>query len=260
VLGADQGKRWQPIRVDVDPQEFLFLGGKIRSIVKKKHIQKEAIRTFLIEFALRQGPEIQFLEKATEAKRIELAQLKRRFVLPTVTANFDYTDEFHRAGGARLAGLDEEEYAVTIAASYPLFEGGGKYYKVKKAKSEYESLQKQTKLAQEIVEQRARTAIRNIESSFPSINFSLLAAESARKNLDIVQEKYSQGIVNVTDLLEAQNQSFVSDQSAAIALYSYLIDFVQFQRSISWFEDDQPENQKKKFIEDLTKHLAASRK
>jgi len=146
-----------------------------------------------------------------------------------------------------------------VAASYPLFEGGGKYYKVHKARSELENLEKQTKLAEEITERNARTVIRNIESSFPSIKFSLLAADSARKNLDIVQEKYAQGTVNVTDLLEAQNESFVSDQSAVIALYSYLVDLVDFQRSIAWFEDDQSESEKNKFIDNLTKHVSDSK-
>ena len=55
----------------------------------------------------------------------------------------------------------------------------------------------------------------------------------------IVQDKYAQGILNVTDLLEAQNRSFKSDQNAAAAVYAFLIDLVEFQRSISWFEDEK---------------------
>ena len=54
-----------------------------------------------------------------------------------------------------------------------------------------------------------------------------------------MQDKYAQGLVNVTDLLSAQNESFVAQQGAAAAVYAFLIDLVNFQRALAWFEDDR---------------------
>ena len=256
IVGVEQGKRWQPIRVDVNSEEFLFLDGKIQGFIKEDQKKKELIRSFFIKESLKNAPEIQFLSKAAEAQSIQLQQLRRSYSLPTVFANFSYAKELHHSGSG-VPTLDDNEYSFAIGANYSFFEGGGKSSKIKKARSELEALEKKKKLVEEGIEQRVRTVIRSIESSFPSIKFSLMAAERARSNLDIVQEHYSQGTVNVTDLLEAQTQSFLSAQGSIIALYNHLIDLIGLQRSIAWFEDDQLEGERKEFINRLSKHLGA---
>jgi outer membrane protein TolC len=48
----------------------------------------------------------------------------------------------------------------------------------------------------------------------------------------------------VTDLLEAQTNAFTAEQNAASTVYRFLIDLVDFQRAIAWFEDERsPEEQ-----------------
>jgi outer membrane protein TolC len=98
------------------------------------------------------------------------------------------------------------------------------------------------------VERRVRTAIRLIEASYPSLTFTRVAAENAKKNLDVVQEKYSQGIVNVTDLLSAQNESFVAGQSAVVTTYQFLLDLLEFQRALAWFEVLKTEEEKNELV------------
>jgi outer membrane protein TolC len=83
-----------------------------------------------------------------------------------------------------------------------------------------------------------------MESSFPSIRFAQDAAENARRNFELVQDKYAQGLVNVTDLLEAQTVSFAADQNAVAATYVFLIDLLTFQRSISWFEYEHTQEER----------------
>ena len=103
-------------------------------------------------------------------------------------------------------------------------------------------------MARQFVEQRTRTSIRNIESSFPSIKFSISAAENAQKNLDVVQDKYRQGIEFITRLLEAQSTSFIADQNAAASTYTFLIDLLNFQRAISWFEVEKSAEEKAELV------------
>ena len=96
----------------------------------------------------------------------------------------------------------------------------------------------QERLTRDLVERGTRTAFSRLEASFPSIRFSREAARSAALNFELVQDKYAQGLVNVTDLLSAQTESFSAEQTAAASVSAFLIDLVNFQRSISWFEDD----------------------
>ena len=106
-------------------------------------------------------------------------------------------------------------------------------------------------LNRQLVEQRIRTSLSQLDNSINSIDHTRDAAEASRKNLEVVQDKYSQGLVNVTDLLEAQNQSFQADQNEAVAKYKFLLDLVEFQRSISWFEAFQTEEARQKFLESI---------
>jgi outer membrane protein TolC len=99
----------------------------------------------------------------------------------------------------------------------------------------------------ERVEQRTRTAVRRLESSYHSIRFSQVAAENAGLNLDVVQDKYAQGILNITDQLEAQTQSFTADQNEAAAVYAYLLDLLELQRALSWFQHEKTDAEKNEF-------------
>ena len=96
-----------------------------------------------------------------------------------------------------------------------------------------------------------------MEASFPSIRFARTAAEKSRLNLEVVQDKYGQGLVNVTDLLEAQNDTFLSEQNAAAANYGFLLDLVAFQRAISWFAEEKTAAEKEQFLNRILDHLAA---
>ena len=87
-----------------------------------------------------------------------------------------------------------------------------------------------------------------MEGSFATIRYNLIAAESAEKNLEVVQDKYAQGLVNVTDLLVAQNETFAALQEVVVANYAFLSDLVNFQRSISWFESEQTHDEKEAFL------------
>ena len=202
----------------------------------------------MVYLAFSNAPEIKFVEKQIEAQKISLGQLKRRWVLPTISVGFDYNYELNRSGPL-IPGTNEESYAFTMAATYPLFEGGKKHYDIKKGEADLEALRQQKKLVQELVEQDTRTAISKLETSVSSIELSVDSAKSSRKNLDVVQEKYLQGIVNVTDLLDAQGQSFTADRNVAIYAYRFLIDLIDFQRSISWFEYEKSQEEKNNFIE-----------
>ena len=247
VLGLDQARLWIPDEAFDEIKEFWFLGGDVGELVNNlRRLGK--FQEQMVEFALANAPEVKFVQKQIEAQEINLGQLKRKWFLPTISAGLDYDYELDRSGPL-VPGTDKESYTVTMAATYPLFEGGNKVFDIKKAKADLEALVQQKKLVQELIEQNTRTSISNLETSAPSIELSIDSATNSRKNLDVVQEKYLQGIVNVTDLLDAQNQSFTADSNVAIYAYRFLIDLINFQRSISWFDYEKSQEEKDSFIE-----------
>ena len=126
---------------------------------------------------------------------------------------------------------------LELRANYPIFAGASRSFEVSRAGADVRQLTETQQLTRNLIERRVRSAVLRLQASFPSIALSRNQAAAANENLLLVQDQYAQGLVNVTDLLEATNESFVANQGQAAALYQFLIDLVAFQRSIAWFED-----------------------
>jgi outer membrane protein TolC len=194
----------------------------------------------MVDLAEENAPELEYLDKLIAAREIQVGQRKRRFLLPSLSASFSY--DYYLDSDPEINEDRDDTYRVELSAAYPLFNGTDRYQDLKLQQSEVERLRRERELARQRVEQRTRTALRRIEGSFPSIQLAAEAAASSRLNLEVVKDKYAQGIVNITELLDAQNQNFIAEQSEAGTVYAFLSDLVILQRAISWFEfehDDQ---------------------
>jgi outer membrane protein len=234
VLGVDQGASWKPQAIEIDPDQFYFLQGKLGFAMGSPALYDE-FRNAALSIADQNAPEIKFLNETIDAQQIQIGQRKRSFFLPQVSANLSYDRNFWQSPDEPDVG--DRAFFVDVTATLPIFEGTRRVYEVKREQSVLSELNRRRALARELVERQTRTSLRLMESSFPNIRITRTAEENARKNLEIVREKYSQGIANITDLLEAQNASFSAEQAATSAVYRYMIDLVAFQRAISFFED-----------------------
>jgi outer membrane protein TolC len=52
----------------------------------------------------------------------------------------------------------------------------------------------------------------------------------------MVSDSYAKGVVSITSLIDAQDASLSADLSAIEALYSFMIDWVEIQRSAANFD------------------------
>jgi outer membrane protein len=247
VLGIEQDIRWQPQEINLDPDVFYFLNGRINAIFKNS-ADWIRFREFLVQASIQNSPNIKLIENAIEAQEIQVGQRNRRWYLPRFFANLSY-DYWFDITPELPTGVDKGTYQFSVSASYPLFEGARRVYDAQREKAVLEGLSRELKLAKELVEKVTRTAVRDVENSFPTIKFAQIAADNSLKNLNVVQDKYSQGIVNVTDLLEAQNQNFTSDQNAAATVYNFMKNLVTLQRAISWFEADKTAEEREDFLQ-----------
>jgi len=233
ILGIDQGSQWDPVDIPVDSEVFPFLDGRLPSVISDIEAL-DVFRDIVVQLSFESAPELASVVKRREAREIELGQRKRAWFLPSLYAAFQWAYQIDR--DPEVEGLNRSLPAFELGATYPLLQGGARSFEVGRSTAELDRLLEEERLTKDLVERGTRTALSRLEASFPSIRFSRIAAESARRNLELVQEKYAQGLVNVTDLLQAQTESFGAQQSAAGSVSFFLIDLVNFQRSISWFE------------------------
>ena len=234
ILGLAQFLRWRPVEVSIDSDAFPFLDGGLSQYLTDPR-KMERFREFLVMYALENAPELAFLEKSLEARELQLNQRKRRWYLPVFDTGFQWGYDIART--PELPDFERSNWRWDVTTIYPLFEGGFRAEDEKFNFSEFSRIQKQIVDAQQVIERRVRTAIRRAENSYPSIRYLRNAAESSRLNFEIVQDRYTEGLVNVTDLLDAQNDRFTSERAARASEYTFLIDMIGLQRAISWFEE-----------------------
>jgi len=248
ILGVDQTSRWRAREIAVDTADFQFAGVNLSQLLTTQQ-ELRTFRELMVAIALGNAPELKSVDRTIEAQSIQVGQRKRRWFLPAFSMNFDYRYQAWRE--PELAGVSSSRPFFKVQAVYPLFIGAERSFAVGQTQSQLEQLTQQQRLTSQLVERRTRAAIRRLEASFPNVRLTQIQADRARRSLVVVQDRYAQGLVNVTDLVSAQTESFTAAQGAAASNYLFLIDLNAFQRSIAWFEGEQTHEAQAAFSDQL---------
>lgn len=255
-LGLDQFKVWDLKEILLEDNDYYFLQNKISGAINNPR-ELAFFQHFIVEEALRNAPELKAVEKGIEAQTILLNQLKRRFVLPTASTFVDYDRLIKNKDNIPDDFLepDRDDWTFGVSVVYPIFEGGKRVFDVRQAKAQLDQLKQTYERTQQLVEQRAQQSLFGLSGSHPNIRLSRQAAASADKNLRVVQRKYAEGIVPIIDLLDAQSDAFTQNQNAAIAVYAYLNDLIEFERSLAWFESTKSDEENNLWIERFQSYM-----
>jgi outer membrane protein len=245
VLGLNQAIVWMPEEMPENTDEYYLFQTTFKGIFEDRNKFENFVNAS-INYSLHSSPELQFLNKTIEAQDIQIGQEKRSFFLPKIYADFNYGNNFWQ--NPEIPKMDPNGFNFGVSARLALFEGTSKIHRIQREESVLKELTNTVNLTKELLEQRTRTSIRRLQSSFPNISYFKSASESAKLNLGVVREKYANGIVNITELLDAQNSSFVADQNSISAIYNFLRDLIEYQRAISFFEETKTREEKDEFL------------
>ena len=232
----------------------------------------KVLRSFMVSEALRSAPELRAIDALLEAQRRELSSAERSFWSPTLALQAGVSDVLARGGagsepgfglppGSGLDGLfpaiDDVSWSVGLDVSLPILSGGSRFALRGRAAEDVARLRIEREAAAERVEQRLRSAMHAMGASLASIDLSHEAAEAARRNFDVVADAYTQGAVNIIELLDAQNAALVADQVAANSVYDFLIDLMQVQRAAGRFDFFRTAEEREDFFQRLDAFMAA---
>ena len=67
--------------------------------------------------------------------------------------------------------------------------------------------------------------------------------------MEIVQDLYYRGAIDILTLLDAQNNALISEQLASDAIYTFLIDLLKVERAAGSFYLYQGNEESEKFFE-----------
>ena len=205
----------------------------------------KTFRTFMVQKALEHAPELKALDAVIAVQERLLASSKRAFWLPEFALQADVTQELADGGvgarGSTTSGSlpfeipDKRSWSFGLRASIPLFAGSERFATRSRAVEELHHARLERDAAAERIAQRSRSALHAAGASRAAIRLSREAADAARNNLDLVTDQYSRGVLDILDLLDAQNAALSSQLAAANAVYDFLVDWMQVERATSTF-------------------------
>jgi outer membrane protein TolC/ABC-type uncharacterized transport system substrate-binding protein len=204
------------------------------------------LRSFMVEEALAYSPEIQGIDAAIAAQERAGRSASRAFWQPTVALQAKVSNMFVREGAGSdpvsislppsmselFTRPDDIDWSIGLSASFPLFNGGEKYAKRSQVVEKLAQLRFEREAVTDRIEQRVRSALQLAGASYAGIEQARLAADAADQSLDLMIDAYSQGAATIIDLIDAQNAALVAGEVAANAVYDFLIDLMEVERSI----------------------------
>ncbi len=220
----------------------------------------EVLREFLVEKGLAGSPELRQFDAAILAAERQHTAANRSFWAPDIGLSGSIDQIFSRGGeGAEFTEPDDTFWNVGIFLSLPLLQGGSRFAETKRTTEETYRLLRGREATAQRIEQNIRNATFQVAASRLAIDLSRKSAEAARKNLDIVADNYTMGLVILVDLLDAQTNALNAELAAIDAVNDYLLDLMRVERAVGRFMFFVSAEDREAWITELEAFAAARR-
>ena len=220
------------------------------------------LRDFLTQEAFRHSPELRQLDAAVRAQQRELTAAKRSFYVPRVgaTAEGTYLGRYGEGSAPPPPPFDTfftnpYNWSLSITGSLPIFQGGAQHARLGRARQELRRVMTEREAVKQRIEERIRAVLHRANASFIGIDLARDAADAAWRNLDLVKDRYAEGIADILTLLDAQNQALTAELRAANAVFDYLIDQTGVQRAVGRFDYYRSAQDRQEFLNRLDEYF-----
>ena len=259
VLNRPLDENFLTIEAGLDDPELVSSFEEIRPYIRSPESFAVFSRFMVVE-AFVGSPEVRQLQAAVRAQERELSATERDFFLPDVALFGDVTGMENKGRGTDglFPGFSGWNWTVGVNATLPLFEGAGRMACRSRARIKLEELSLQRQAAEQRIDQRIRSILQETNASFIGIDLTRAAARAARRNLELVTEKYSEGVVGILALLDAQDQVLAAELRAANAIFDYLIDLMGVQRAVGRFDYFRSPQDRRGFLDRLDAYFHRS--
>lgn len=236
------------VETGVDDPVFLYVRAQFYPYISSREYFDISRDAFAL-IALSQAPELQAIDELVAARHRSLLSASRAFYLPEVfvQGSVDYglrggaggLGAFQSLGALfpdlELTAPNDTNWSVGVDLSLPLFTSGNRPAVKRQDQELLSQLSMQRASTAQRIEARIRRALHSAGASYAGIRLARDAASASSRNLELVTDSYSRGAVSVIQLLDAQNASVLSEEAAANAVYTFLIDMLEVERALGKF-------------------------
>lgn len=242
--------------IGIATSDIILTDSRMTLVDNYGDLQKMA--DFMVEEAKQHLPSLRQIDLNISAQnRLEKSN-KRAFYLPSVAISGSASYIVDRWEVAPISpevaafGLgnpnNSPTWSLGLGLQFPITQGGKRSANWQQTKLGILQLQDTKQNLTNQVELRVRSNMEIVGASYARVELSREANEAAQKNFKLVQDSYSQGQVNITTLIDAQNAALQTRISAINAEYTFLNDFLNLERSIGFFYSLADEDAKEAFF------------
>jgi outer membrane protein TolC len=201
---------------------------------------RETFISFLIEEAKNNAPELKAINYSVQAtERSEKLFGAGRF-LPTVALQAQYNRVFNRSGAGSTIGfpgttLLDDNYNVALNVSIPIFNQNQNNINKQNAMIQKDQLNINKENFELGISANVRNNVLNLINQLSNIELSGVSEEAAKEALELTQTSYSSGSVNIITLLDAQTNYLNAQLAKTNAMYNFLINALQLERTLGYF-------------------------
>ncbi|MEM9822740.1 MAG: TolC family protein, partial [Bacteroidota bacterium] len=217
----------------------------------------EKFSDFLVGYAMERLPELAQIDLGVKVQeRLQLSR-ERAMYLPTVGLNATANRVLGRIDVPEsLPGVEKATtWDVSLGVSYPIFQGNSRRKLIEQSKINLIQLEDNRKNVENQLELLIRANIETVGASYSRMELAQKAADASRKNYQIVQDAYSAGQTNITTLIDAQNNAQATELNSDNAVFTFILDFLNLERSIGYFNFLANTAERDAFFQDMQTYM-----
>ena len=222
---------------------------------------------FLVSEAFRSLPEIGQLNMGIAAQERSLLSQKRAYYLPSVFASGQVDYNLARINAAEPTTIELPpptgtvtfggepaplQWNMAIGVQIPIFQGLKRNAQKQQTTVNILKLNDQKQDLKNKLELQVRANLETLGASYSGVQLYQEAAAAAKKNFEIAQQSYQQGLISVIQLIDAQKANLQTEIAATNAIYQFINDFFAVERSTGIYIFLLPPNEQNAFFERFT--------
>jgi len=180
-----------------------------------------------VEIALQNNIELAIQQQAFEIANQEVTRANAGH-LPTLNAVGSYTSAY-ADGGANGFGNDLQDTTIGLRLQIPIYQGGYVSSKAREAVANKQKVQDDVETARRKAEFDARAAYLNVTTGVAEVKANEQAVVSSQAQVDSTRLAYDVGIRTTVDVLNAEQQYYVSRRDLLQSRYTYLTNIIKLK-------------------------------
>ena len=189
---------------------------------------------YLVLESERNLPEYKVFDRTLEATERNIRYNTTGRLLPELGLQGGYTYDFNQWGENSGSLTPKGFLTAGLQVRLPVFQQNRFGIERQTAEIQKDQLEIQRAGLAQDNETNIRNVVLNLINQISNIKLSEISADAALEALQLTQESYTAGAVNIVQLIDAQNNLLRAQQARSNATYNYLLNAIQLERLIGY--------------------------